>query len=95
MRDQTLGLTAKEAARIGETACSRHENLVAGLQARLPASLDDIADGFVSRDQGITHAGERGHGAGPEQPFGPAADAAPGNIDEDIGLFGAGEFNGA
>jgi hypothetical protein len=45
---------------------------------------DDPADRLVTRNQRIAHPGERGHGAGPQQPFGPCADAAPFDVDDDI-----------
>ena len=41
---------------------------------------------LVARDQRIAHAGKRRHPALPQQPLGAGADAAPGDVHDDVGV---------
>ena len=78
---------AEETAHFTEAACTRHEHgLTDASRVSLRADLADAADGFIARDERISHARERRHLAGPEKPLGAGADAAPVDVDDD--LFG-------
>ena len=78
---------AEETAHFTEAACTRHEHgLTDASRVGLRADLADTADGFIARDERISHARERRHLAGPEKPLGAGADAAPVDVDDD--LFG-------
>jgi len=75
---------AEQAMRVAVAARAGDEDPFADAGAGSRPGVDDAADRFVARDEGVAHAGEGRHGAGPEKLFGTAADPAPGDLDQQL-----------
>ena len=88
---QTGRRAAEQAAHRTEAAGTRNEHRFASAATGCGTGLDDASDGFIAGHQRISHAGEVGHAAGPEQALGPGADAAPGDIDDHVLVAGGGQ----
>ena len=83
--DEPGGGAAEQAAHLAEAAGAGHEHALADAAARSAApACDDAADRLVAGHQRVAHAGEGRHPAGPEQPLGAGADAAPLDVDDDV-----------
>jgi hypothetical protein len=82
--DQAAGGTAEQAVCVAVAAGAGDEDPLAHPAAGVGAGVDDTPDRFVAGDERVGEAGEWRHGAGPEQFLGPAADAAPGHVDQHV-----------
>ena len=67
--DDGFSSRTKQAMRALVTVRTRHKHMFADAVATVGTCFDDFASGFVSGDQRVAHAGERGHFACPEQLF--------------------------
>ncbi len=79
-------IAAEQAAHIAKATCAGHEDGLADAGFGRADSIGNATDRFIAWHQGVSHAGEGRHGAGPKQFFGASADAAPVNLDQHIAI---------
>ena len=82
------GRAAEQAADIAEATGAGDEDVLADTAAGFAARYGDPADRFVAGHQRVSHPGEGRHTARPEKPFGAGADAAVGDVDDDVAVTG-------
>jgi hypothetical protein len=86
--DQRPGGRAEKTVGSLEAPGSGNEDPVAFPASGILTRPLDLSRRLIARHQGIAHAGEGGHGSGPEEPLGASAHSGPAHLDQDVLIRG-------